>query len=173
MTSPTQRQELIRQLLAAGPVRSQHELQDALARRGVAVNQATISRDLAALGVVRGQRGGGPAYLLPDDVAEAPALVAAARLHRLLTDLPISMDAAPPLLVLRTTPGAANAIASSLDAIRHPDVVGTVAGDDTIFIACRGRAGLARVREHLIAHRAEEAPPGPADPSNPSATRTP
>lgn len=173
MTSPAQRQELIRQLLAAGPIRSQHELQEALAGRGVSVNQATISRDLAALGVVRGQRGGGPAYLLPDDVAEAPALAAAARLHRLLADLPVDMDAAPPLLVLRTTPGAANAIASSLDAVRHPDVVGTVAGDDTIFVACRGRTGLSRVRDYLVVLRAEPAPPDPVDPQNPSATRTP
>jgi transcriptional regulator of arginine metabolism len=171
MTSPAQRQELIRLLLAAGPIRSQHELQEALVARGVEVNQATISRDLASLGVVRGQRGGGPAYLLPDDVAEAPALAGAARLHRLLVDLPVETDAAPPLLVLRTTPGAANAIASSLDAVRHSDVIGTVAGDDTIFIACRGRAGLARVREYLTALRAEPAPP--PNPSNPSAARTP
>jgi transcriptional regulator of arginine metabolism len=158
MTSPAQRQEQIRQLLAAGPIRSQRQLQVALAGRGVDVNQATISRDLAALGVVRGNRGGGPAYLLPDDVAEAPAAAAAARLRRLLADLPLEMGAAPPILVLRTTPGAANAIASSLDLARLPGVVGTVAGDDTIFVACRGRAGLGRVRDYLTALRAESAP---------------
>jgi transcriptional regulator of arginine metabolism len=162
MTGPARRQEQIRQLLAAGPVRSQRALQEALAARGVEVNQATISRDLAALGVVRGSRGGGPAYLLPDDVAEGPALAAAARLRRLLADLPLEIDIAPPLLVLRTTPGAANAIASSLDLARHGDVVGTVAGDDTIFVACRGRAGLARVRDYLTALRAESAPPSSA-----------
>ncbi len=159
MTSPARRQELIRQLLAAGPVRSQRALQIALGERGVDVNQATISRDLAALGVVRGSRGGGPAYLLPDDVAEAPAAAAAARLHRLLADLPLQIDSAPPFLVLRTTPGAANAIASSLDLARHADVVGTVAGDDTIFVACRGRTGLGRVRDYLTALSAHGAPP--------------
>jgi len=159
MTGPAQRQQLIRQVLAAGPVRSQRELQLALAERGVEVNQATISRDLASLGVMRGSRGGGPAYLLPDDIAEAPALAAASRLQRLLADLPLEIDAAPPLLVLRTTHGAANAIASSLDLARHVDVVGTVAGDDTIFVACRGRAGLDRVRDYLTALRAEPAPP--------------
>jgi transcriptional regulator of arginine metabolism len=158
MTSPAQRQELIRQLLAAGPVRSQHALQAALAEHGVDVNQATISRDLAALGVVRGSRGGGPAYLLPDDVAEAPAAAAAARLRRLLVDLPLEIDMAPPFLVLRTTPGAANAIASSLDLAHHADVVGTVAGDDTIFVACRGRAAMSRVRDYLTALRAQGAP---------------
>ncbi len=157
MTSAARRQEQIRELLAAGTVRSQRALQVALAERGAEVNQATISRDLATLGVVRGSRGGGPAYLLPDDVAEAPALAAAARLRRLLTDLPLDVDAAPPFLVLRTTPGAANAIASSLDLARHADVVGTVAGDDTIFVACRGRAGIARVRDYLTALRAEAA----------------
>ncbi len=98
MTSPAQRQEQIRQLLASGPVRSQRALQAALGERGVEVNQATISRDLAALGVVRGSRGGGPAYLLPDDIADGPALAAAARLRRLLADLPLEIDAAPPLL---------------------------------------------------------------------------
>ncbi len=159
MTGPAHRQELIRQLLAAGPVRSQRELQVALEERGIEVNQATISRDLATLGVMRGSRGGGPAYLLPDDVADAPSLAAASRLHRLLADLPLQIDEAPPFLVLRTTPGAANAIASSLDLARHPDVVGTVAGDDTIFVACRA-GGLARVRDYLVGLRpgAEPAP---------------
>ena len=158
MTTPARRQELIRQLLAAGRIGSQRELRAALATRAVEVNQATISRDLAVLGVVRANRGGGPAYLLPDDIAEAPALAATARLRRLLNDLPLELEAAPPLLVLRTTPGAANAIASSLDLVRHPDVAGTIAGDDTIFVACRGRAGLTRVREYLVGLRSAESP---------------
>lgn len=167
MTGPARRQELIRQLLAAGPVRSQRALQVELGEHGIEVNQATISRDLAALGVVRGSRGGAPAYLLPDDVAEAPAPAAAARLQRLLADLPLEIDEAPPLLVLRTTPGAANAFASSLDLARHADVVGTVAGDDTIFVACRP-GGLTRVRAYLVGLRGEATPsPNPLPVRNP------
>lgn len=143
------RRELVRRLIAAGTIGSQGELIDALAARGVHVTQATASRDLAALGVVRARRDGRPRYLLPDDVGGRDELAAPGQLRRLLADLPLQIDAAPPLLVLRTVPGGANAIASAIDLSHLDDVVGTVAGDDTIFIACRSAAGLRRVRRHL------------------------
>jgi transcriptional regulator of arginine metabolism len=154
MNGRTDRRELVRQLIAGGRIGSQGQLVRELAARGVAVTQATVSRDLAELGAVRGTRGGATRYLLPDDLAEHGDAQAPQLLRRLLADLPLTIDEAPPLLILRTAPGAANAIASAIDLSFLPGVVGTVAGDDTIFVACRDAAALADLRGHLIAVRA-------------------
>lgn len=143
------RRQLVRRLIAGGRIGSQAELIAALAQHGVRVTQATASRDLAALGVVRASRDGHPRYLLPDDLAGRDDAAAPARLRRLLADLPLDIDTAPPLLILRTAPGAANAIASAIDLSRIEGVVGTVAGDDTIFVACRSAAALRSLRLYL------------------------
>jgi transcriptional regulator of arginine metabolism len=149
MSSPATRRELVRQLVSSGRFRSQAEIVGALASRGVTTTQATVSRDLAALGVIRSARSGVPAYLLPDDVLGGPQPASPERLRRLLADLPLIVDEAPPLLVMRTAPGAAHVIASTIDLSFLPGVVGTLAGDDTIFIACRGRAELRRLRAYF------------------------
>lgn len=154
MNSGIDRREQVRRLIAGGGVHGQADLVAELAAQGIEVTQATISRDLAALGVVRGMRGGRLTYLLPDDVAEQPTAAAEARLRRLLADLPLTIAEAEPLVVLRTAPGAANAIASALDLSQWPEVVGTVAGDDTIFVACSDQAAMHRLRKHLEAIRA-------------------
>jgi transcriptional regulator of arginine metabolism len=148
MTATTTRREVLRRVIAAGGIHTQADLVKALAGRGHRVTQATVSRDLASLGVVRGMRGGQMTYLLPDDVAE-DALGAETRLRRLLSDLPLTIGETAPLVVLRTSPGAANAIAQQIDGSQWPDVVGTIAGDDTIFVACPSRAAMRRVRERL------------------------
>lgn len=153
MSGRTDRRALVRQLLASGRIGSQAQLVEALAGYGVTVTQATVSRDLAVLGAVRGTRGGMQRYLLPDDVAERGGPEAPDRLRRLLADLPLAIDAVPPLLVMRTAPGAAHAIASAIDLSFLPGIVGSVAGDDTIFIACRDPAALQRLRDHLEAVR--------------------
>lgn len=171
MNARADRRELVRQLVASGRIHSQAQLVDELTGYGMAVTQATVSRDLAALGVVRGMRGGTPRYLLPDDVAERTEFDAPSRLRRLLADLPLAVDEAPPLLVLRTAPGAAHAIASALDLSFLPGVVGSVAGDDTIFVACRGRASLRRLRSTLSALRANNGSPAAAGANGSRATR--
>ena len=153
MNGRIDRRELVRQLVASGRIGTQAQLVRELAAHGVAVTQATVSRDLAELGAARGARGGAMRYLLPDDVTERADAQAPQLLRRLLADLPLTIDAAPPLLILRTAPGAANAIASAIDLSFLPGVVGTVAGDDTIFVACRDATALARLREHLTAVR--------------------
>lgn len=147
------RRETLRRLIAGGGVHTQADLVANLAEEGVEVTQATISRDLAALGVVRGLRGGRMTYLLPDDIAETPAVTAERRLRRLLSDLPLDIATVPPLVVLHTAPGSANAIASALDLSRWPGVVGTVAGDDTIFVACSDAHAIDRVAARLEALR--------------------
>src|SRR5918999_2586693 len=143
-----ERRDEVRRLIAAGGVHTQAELVAALRSRGVEVTQATISRDLAGLGVVRGFRGGRLTYLLPDDMTDGTG-AAEARLRRLLADLPLTIGEAPPLVVLRTSPGAANAIASSIDLSQWDEVVGTIAGDDTIFVACHDAPAMRRFRARL------------------------
>jgi transcriptional regulator of arginine metabolism len=145
-----ERRDQVRRLIAAGGVHTQAELVAALAARGVEITQATISRDLAGLGVVRGFRGGRLTYLLPDDLTDGTG-AAQARLRRLLADLPLTIGEAAPLVVLRTSPGAANAIASSIDLSQWEDVVGTIAGDDTIFVACTDATAMRRFRARLEA----------------------
>jgi transcriptional regulator of arginine metabolism len=152
----SERRDQVRRLIAGGGVHTQAELVAALATRGVEVTQATISRDLAGLGVVRGFRGGRHAYLLPDDRTDG-AGAAEARLRRLLADLPLTVAEAAPLVILSTSPGGANAIASTIDLSNWADVVGTIAGDDTIFIACRDADAMRRVRARIDAILAEVA----------------
>jgi transcriptional regulator of arginine metabolism len=159
ITRPAARRQLVRRLVAGGEIHSQEQLVEELARRGVHVTQATVSRDLAALGVVRGVRGGTTVYLPPGDSPGTHDPAAAQRLRRLLADLPLEIDEAPPLLVLRTSPGAANAIARALDLLPLEGVAGTLAGDDTIFVACRDAASIRRLRswvEELAGEGREE-----------------
>ncbi|MGI8658680.1 MAG: arginine repressor [Candidatus Limnocylindria bacterium] len=144
-----ERRDQVRRHIAAGGVHTQAELVAALGAKGVDVTQATISRDLASLGVVRGFRGGRLTYLLPDDMTTDAADAAESRLRRLLADLPLSIGESPPFVVLRTSPGGANAIASAIDLSEWADVVGTIAGDDTIFVACGDVAAMRRFRGRL------------------------
>jgi len=156
LRKPLARRQLIRRLIATGEIHSQEQIVDELGRRGVTVTQATVSRDLAELGVVRGVRNGSPVYLASDDLPGSRDPGAADRLRRLLIDLPLTIDEAAPLLVLRTSPGAANAIARAIDLLPLDGVAGTLAGDDTIFIACRDRNALRRLRAQFEALRAGE-----------------
>jgi transcriptional regulator of arginine metabolism len=157
ITEPTKtaRHARIVALLAERPVRSQAQLAAALSEQGVHVTQATLSRDLDELGAVklRAADGGLPIYVVPEDGAPLPARHTDAdpphRLARLLADLLVSAEASANLVVLRTPPGASQFLASALDRARLPDVLGTVAGDDTILVVARdpsgGRALIGRI----------------------------
>lgn len=122
-----QRQRLIADWLRAGEIGSQEEFVARLADAGVAATQATVSRDLEALGAVK-VRGG---YAL-SSVAD---LSGDARLGRILGEWVTEIIAAGPLLVLKTPPGSANLVANAIDLARLAEVAGTIAGDDTIFVA--------------------------------------
>jgi transcriptional regulator of arginine metabolism len=149
LRTPLARRQLIRRLIATGEIHSQEQIVAELKRQKITVTQATVSRDLAELGIVRGVRNGSPVYLASDDLPGSRDPGAADRLRRLLLDLPLTIDEAAPLLILRTSPGAANAIARAVDLLPLDGVVGTLAGDDTIFIACRDREALRRVRSQF------------------------
>jgi transcriptional regulator of arginine metabolism len=144
MTAPvtrTARHARISALIRQRPVRSQIELAELLAADGVQVTQATLSRDLEELGAakVRGTDGGPAVYVIPDEGEPPmrPAEQAPARLVRLLRELLTGTDASGNLVVLRTPPGAAQFLASALDRSGLPEVVGTIAGDDTILVVAR------------------------------------
>jgi transcriptional regulator of arginine metabolism len=150
--SRTARHARIISLLAERPVHSQAQLAAALAAQGVHVTQATLSRDLDELGAIklRAADGGPPVYVVPEDGSRLPARGDGdppQRLARLLSDLLVSAESSANLVVLRTPPGASQFLASALDRARLPDVLGTVAGDDTILVVASeslGGAALAR-----------------------------
>jgi transcriptional regulator of arginine metabolism len=143
------RQQAIRDLLEQHSVRTQHELAAALRERGFRATQATVSRDVAELGLVKLSRGGVQAYALPPRIEEVE-LTGEERLRKLLHDLPIDIRQAGLLLVVRTVPGSAHAIAAALDRARWPEVVGSIAGDDTLFIAFADRSSMQRTRKRLV-----------------------
>ena len=159
MTTPltkTARHARIADILAREQVRSQEELADLLERyAGVHVTQATLSRDLDELGIVRLRSGGSLVYALPEEPggpgshpggpgsqsgarSESPH---DARLARYLGELMTSAEASANLVVLRTPAGAAQFLASVIDHAALPAVLGTVAGDDTVLIIARDPAG--------------------------------
>ena len=142
------RQQAIRDLLDQRPIRTQQELVAALHERGFRATQATVSRDVAELGLVKRGARGIQAYALPSR-AEEREQTGEDRLAKLLRDLPVELKAAGLLLVVRTVPGSAHAIAASLDRCRWTEVVGSIAGDDTLFLAFADRVGLQRVRQRL------------------------
>src|SRR5262245_11888111 len=142
------RQRAIRDLVDQRPLRTQQELAAALRERGFRTTQATISRDVAELGLIKVSRDGVQAYALPPRLVEAETS-GEDRLRKLLNDLPVEYREAGLLLVIKTLPGSAHAIAAALDRARWPEVAGSIAGDDTVFVACPDRASLARARARL------------------------
>jgi len=113
-------------------VGSQEEVVARLALAGFAVTQATVSRDLDELGAVKVRREGEIRYIVP---ASAEPGLAAARLDRVLAEWVDGIVPAGNLLVVRTPPGSANLVANAIDVAHLSDIAGTIAGDDTIFLA--------------------------------------
>jgi len=142
------RQRAIRDVVAARPIRTQQELAAALRDRGFQTTQATMSRDVAELGLVKAARNGTQAYALPPKLVEADAS-GEDRLRALLRDLPVEVREAGLLVIVKTLPGSAHAIAAALDRARWPEVAGSIAGDDTVFVACPDRTALRRVATRI------------------------
>ncbi len=142
------RQRAIRDLLAQRPIRTQQELASALRERGFRATQATISRDVAELGLIKTSNTGALTYAVPARLTEAET-TGEERLRALLRDLPVDVREAGLLLVLKALPGSAHAIAAALDRARWPEVVGSIAGDDTLFVAFADRGSLQRVKARL------------------------
>ena len=139
-TTRAGRQARIVAILSSSSISSQGELAARLADEGIDVTQATLSRDLEVLGAVklRGADGGVGVYIVPEDGSPVRGVSGGTdRMSRLLGELLVSTDASGNLAVLRTPPGAAHYLASAIDRAALPDVVGTLAGDDTILVVAR------------------------------------
>jgi len=128
----TQRHNAILEVVNRGSVHTQQEIARALARRGVQATQATISRDIQELGLVRAGSG----------YRSSAALV---------SELVLSIELVEPVAVIRTPPGTANLVARRIDEAALAGVAGTVAGDDTIIAVLRNR-GAGRALKELLAH---------------------
>jgi transcriptional regulator of arginine metabolism len=127
------------ELVRLGPIKSQTELAHMLADEGVVITQATLSRDLEELNAIKVSG----AYLIPEDGTRLlrENFQGPARLLKLLRELLTTVNASGNIAVLRTPPGAAQFLASALDRSGLTDVVGTIAGDDTIFVVARDVTG--------------------------------
>ena len=138
MTGRTARQTRVVDLLRSHDVRSQGELLSLLSRDGVEVTQATLSRDLVEVGAVKVRKGRQLVYALPDPggrvASDGGSEALPVRLHRAADELLVSARRAGNQVILRTPPGAANYLASCIDQAHLPDVLGTIAGDDTILL---------------------------------------
>jgi transcriptional regulator of arginine metabolism len=127
------RQSKILEVIDQQAVASQEELRQQLSARGIEATQATISRDLKTLGLVK--RAGDGAYVRPGVERSSP--VTEEQLRRAVAALVRKIERVGNLVVVRTDPGQAQGVAVLLDRVQLPEVAGTIAGDDTILIICR------------------------------------
>ena len=149
-----ERQGAILRLIREQPLSTQAELAEALRDAGHDVVQTTVSRDIAELGLVKVRAPSGRlVYAIPGptDAERLRALAAALR------EFARSLEAAGNLVVVKTPPGCANVLAQAMDDADHPRIAGTVAGDDTIFVAARDGVSAAALRDELRAELMEGA----------------
>lgn len=146
MANKHDRHRLILDLIRTRPVGSQEELRVLLENKGWEVTQSTLSRDMKELRLARVQTPEGARYTSPaEGTAERHAALGA-----LLPQLFASLDGVGVLLVLKTIPGSAQAAAAALDAEQSNDLVGTLAGDDTVLLVCRSEAARERLNRRLL-----------------------
>lgn len=141
-TMKSERHNAIRTLLSEGPVLSQDEMRRKLARRGFDVTQATLSRDIHDLRLYKGPNG----YAVPNGAtneADRPSL------NDVFSNFGLAVRQAMNQLVLRTTAGSAQPVAAALDHEYIPEVLGTIAGDDTVLIICQDQKHASSLRLRL------------------------
>jgi transcriptional regulator of arginine metabolism len=140
----SRRRQAILAVVDEGGVRSQEELQRRLKRRGIEVAQPTLSRDLKALGLAKTPAGyvSGAGVFVPPEAREGA-------LARAVGEFVLSVHAAASLVVVRTPPAGAHPLARALDEADLPDVVGTIAGDDTVFVATPGPTAALHLERRL------------------------
>ena len=157
MTGPElkrSRQRVIRELVASRAIGSQRELVDALTEAGFEVTQATVSRDIAELGLLKAPRADGHAYVSPEAVTgngAAPRTGPDERLRRILADVPVTVGRSGLTLVLVGTPGTASVVAQAIDESTLQDQVGTLAGDNTLLVLFADESRLERWLDRFTA----------------------
>ena len=146
----TQRQHRIAALLERYAVTSQVQLVDLLAADGVVATQATVSRDLDDLGAVKVRVSGGETvYAIPE--LPKDRLAPEDHLRRVLGDWVADVAHSGNIVILRTPPGSAHVVGSALDRAGFEEIIGTVAGDDTVIVVASERSGGAKVARRLSA----------------------
>lgn len=144
----TQRQHLVAKLLEQHQVASQEQLVGLLAHEGVAATQATVSRDLDDLGAIKVRGGGGESvYAVPELPKDQIAPVD--HLRRVFHDWVVEVAVSANIVVLRTPPGTANVVGSAIDRSGLPELIGTVAGDDTLLVVVADGHDGAEVADRL------------------------
>jgi transcriptional regulator of arginine metabolism len=146
------RQALLLELVDREPLRSQEQLRRRLHQRGFEATQATISRDIKDLGLVK--RAGDGAYQRPGVETLNPDTALAA-LERATAELLRRVDRVQQMVVIRTGPGQAQPLALALDRAQLTETVGTIAGDDTILVIARGARGAAALLKRLKEYSSE------------------
>ena len=170
------RRQLILDILGRQSVRSQGALLEVLSRKGFEVTQATLSRDLDELGAVKVREGKALVYAVPGEGGDRTARVApgleevSSRLRRQCEELLVTARASANLVVVRTPSGAANYLASAIDHADEPDILGTIAGDDTIMIITSGARQSRALASRLLALAGREKADPIREPAPPSAT---
>ena len=135
MKSKRDRQNSISELVRENRIGSQHVLANALHRNGIEVSQATLSRDIKELGLVKV----GSAYVVERPEAQRTSKQT---LRRILRDYVIAIDSVAPLVVIKTTTGSASTVADAVDNAGWREIVATIAGDGPIFVLCRSAGDL-------------------------------
>lgn len=143
----TQRQSAIRELLATTSINNQDELRRKLAARGILATQATLSRDIRELRLFKGPTG----YASPDTLAPDPAPDDLPAIAEMLSSFGLEVRQTQNLLVLLTGRGAAHPVAAGIDDEEWPEVLGTIAGDNTILIICPDLPAANNLRQRLEA----------------------
>jgi transcriptional regulator of arginine metabolism len=144
------RQRAIRDLIASRPIGSQGEIVTALGEQGYVVTQATISRDISELGLIKTRSADGSIYRSPEGVGTAETSTGSdARLERILADIPVTIGRSGLILVLTGTPGTASVIAQAIDESSLREQEGTLAGDNTLLVLFADERRLERWRERF------------------------
>jgi transcriptional regulator of arginine metabolism len=141
--SKLSRHKAIREMIEQGPIVDQKELQRLLQRRGLEAGQATLSRDIRELGLVKSAEG----YSLPS--RETVAATELPSVDRLVREFVTSVRTAQNLLVTKTSVGSAQPVAAALDEENWPEALGTIAGDDTILIVCQSNRAAERLASRM------------------------
>ena len=159
-SSRVARQGLILELIQAHEIGSQNELADMLAEHGIRVSQGTLSKDLLDIGAVRVRSSAGVLVYAPPglDVASDRTL-REQRLARICAEVLVSAEASANLLVIKTPPGAAQYVASAIDRVSRPAILGTIAGDDTVVVVTRSPDGGQAVAQYFLAMARTGRPP--------------
>jgi len=135
----------IREILGSGRISTQEELCEALREKGFDITQATVSRDIRELRLVKIPADNGYYYAWP----EARVPVQMQRTRRIFSDSVVSMDSSENIIVIKTLPGAAQSIGSLIDSLDNPQILGTVAGDDTILVVIKTKRMVKQVQSYF------------------------